>query len=98
MAVIGDSPMVLINVVADMFNGLGGGSPYFIGIIAFCILVYLALHFRLDRGALVLLALSFIGAFYALNILPATVFYATILIVAIVAAVGILNASRQGGR
>lgn len=97
MANLGDAPMYLMNGIGDnLANGLTGGSPMGIGIVLFGILLFVTLIFRPDRGTVTLLGLLMVGAMLQLQIIPETVYWALLAIVAIAAAYGFLQAIRQG--
>ena len=99
MPVLGDSPMFFFNTIGEnLSNGLtgDGGSMFLLGIFAIAILAYIALSFKLDRGALAFIGLMGVGLFIQLEIIPVTIFWLMIAIVALVAAYGFLNSTRQG--
>lgn len=97
MAVLGDSPMFFFNTLGEnLGNGLSGGAPFFLGIFGLGILIYLALTFKLDRGALAFLGLLFMGVAVQLHLFGMAEFFLVLAIVALVAGYGFLNSSRQG--
>ena len=98
MPVLGDDPSFLMNSVGTNLLELFGGTDYpiILGIVLFCILAYLALSYRLDRGALTLLGVIGIGLLVSTSAIPTFVWFIAIMLVGIVGAYGVLNALRQG--
>lgn len=97
MAVLGDSPMYFFNAIgSSLGNGLSGGAPWFLGVFAIAILVYIAISLKLDRGALTITGLMGLGVMLQLSIIPEALFWGTIAVVALVAGYGFLNSARQG--
>ena len=98
MAVLGDNPQFLMDTLANSLMELTGGvdAPTTFGLIMFALLAYLALAYRLDRGALTLLGVMGIGIFVYMGGLPVTIWWAALIIIAPLAAYGVLNMLRQG--
>ena len=98
MTVLGDSPTYLMNALGtnllEMFGGTG--YPIILGLVLFAILAYLALSYRLDRGALAFLSIMGVGLMVATDAIPSQVWFVIVLLVGAVGAYGILNALRQG--
>ena len=98
MANLGDNPMYLLNIIDNSFHqmiGTGADSAWvqfalFAGVLAFC-----ALYFKLDRGALVLLAILGLGVLMRVAVIPPVVWYLLMLVVAAVVAYGILTVNKQ---
>ena len=97
MPVLGDNPMTLINIVANnLFNGLSGGEPIAIGAICLVILMYFAVHFKLDRGAITFMGLLFISIMFIMGLIPDTIFWVVVGVSGLLIGFGMLNAARQG--
>lgn len=98
MAVLGDAPSYLMNALGSNLLDMLGGTAYpeILGIVLFCILAYLALSYRLDRGALALLGILGIGIMVMTEAIPDGVWFVMIMLVGVVGAYGVLNALRQG--
>lgn len=97
MAINGSDPMFFFDAVGDSISPMiGGGDPTAIAVMTLAMLVFLVLYFKLDRGAMALLAMLYVGVGVQLRFIPDTVFWAVIFIVATIAAYGILNMMRQG--
>ena len=100
---LGDSPSFLMNALgSNMIEIFGGQSyPIIFGIVIFCILAYLALAYRLDRGALAFLGIFGLGIMVmedasGLMAIDPAVWVVGILLVGAVGAYGVLNSMRQG--
>jgi len=98
VTVLGDSPSFLMNALGFNLLELFGGAdaPGILGIVLFCVLAYLALSYRLDRGALTLLGVIGTGLMIATGALPSSVWFVMVILVGVVGGYGILNALRQG--
>lgn len=96
--ILGDSPSYIMNALGFNMLELFGGAdaPGILGIVIFCVLAYLALSYRLDRGALTLLGVMGTGLMIATGALPASVWFVMVILVGVVGGYGILNALRQG--
>jgi len=98
MTVLGDSPTYLMNALgSNMLDMMGGQDyPIILGLVMFCILAYLALSYRLDRGALAFLGLIGTGILVQTNAIDIWVFVVIVILVGVVGAFGVLNSLRQG--
>ena len=98
MASLGDDPTYLMNALGhnllDMFGGVD--APEILGLVMFCILAYLALAYRLDRGAITLLGILGLGILVGTGAIPTSVWFVAVILVGAVGAYGVLNALRQG--
>ena len=99
MAVLGDDPTYIMDMLGTNLLEVFGGTDYpiILGIVLFGILAYLALSYRLDRGALTLLGILGVGIMISIpGAIPQYVWFVMILLVGVVGAYGVLNALRQG--
>jgi hypothetical protein len=98
MAVLGDNPMYLLNIIDNTFHQMVGTGvdtmwvqfAVFVGLIAFA-----ALYFKLDRGAITLLAVLSLGVMMRINVIPPLVWYLLMLIIGSVVAYAILTMTKQ---
>lgn len=97
MADLGQDPMYLMNNLGSALgNTMGGGEPLVLGAVILCVVGYLILTFKADRGVIAFLGVLMVGTFIMLNTLPGEVWFGMILVLGAVAAFGALNALRQG--
>ena len=95
---LGDSPDYLMNSVGFNFLEMMGGqsAPVALGLVIFVLMAYLALTYKLDRGALIFVGFLVIGTMISSNALPAEAWWMLILIAGALGGYGALNALRQG--
>ena len=103
MPVLGDDPTVLMDLIGtNLLEVFGGQSyPIIFGIVMFALLAYLALTYKLDRGALAFLGIFGLGIMVmegasGLQAIDPAVWVVAIFLVGAVGAYGILNSMRQG--
>ena len=95
---LGDSPDFLMNAIGFNFLETMGGqsAPIVLGLVIFTLMAYLALSYKLDRGALVFVGFLVIGHMITANALPAETWWALVIVAGSIGAYGALNMLRQG--
>jgi len=94
----GDSPDFLMNAIGTNFLEMFGGTsaPIVLGLVIFALMAYLALVYKLDRGAMIFVGFLVIGNMITFNALPAEAWWGLIIITGALAGYGALNVLRQG--